>query len=191
MHFWLVSSPCTCNAQPLSWRRRCAASLWFHSPRLLRGRSHSVGLRPRGWSAEASGPAATTRWQSTIGAGAAPNQEAGRFPGDALTCEELSSSAACDERKASDWLRDETLHRALSNLPRPRLWGGDVSESLATPSSSSKVGKKKNLRRAKSLIAFGDLQTCKSWRSYFNDMKPHTLAIQIIAPKILEFFCSL
>lgn len=56
-----MSSPCTCNAQPLSWSCRCAASLWFRSPRLLRGRSRSAGLRPRGWHAEASGPAATTQ----------------------------------------------------------------------------------------------------------------------------------
>lgn len=141
-----MSSPCTCNAQPLSWSCRCAASLWFRSPRPLRGRSRSAGLRPRGWPAEASGPAATTQrhGEATVNNRARPGAARSTFPGDTRTCEELSSSAACDEaeRKASDWPREETLQRAFSNLPRPRLCGGDVSESLATPSSSSEVEKK-------------------------------------------------
>lgn len=86
-------------------------------------------------------------------AGGCGAQPGGRHvSGDTLTCEELSSSAACAEaeRKASDWPRDETLQRAFSNRPRPRLWGGDVSESLATPSSSSKVGAEKEFRKNKS-----------------------------------------
>lgn len=56
-----------------------------------------------------------------------------------LTWEELSSSAACEdvERVSSDWPRDPTLALTFSNLPLPLLCGGDESESLATPSSSS------------------------------------------------------
>lgn len=82
----------------------------------------------------------TGRRRSTTEPGATRSM----FPTGTRTCEELSSSAACDEaeRKASDWLREETLQRAFSNLPRPRLCGGDVSESLATPSSSSEVEEK-------------------------------------------------
>lgn len=60
-----------------------------------------------------------------------------------FTWEELSSSAACDEaeRDSSDWPRDATLPLPFSNLPLPLLWGGDASESLATPPSSSMLGK--------------------------------------------------
>lgn len=32
------------------------------------------------------------------------------------------------------------------------------------------------------------LKTTTSWADYFNDMKPHTLALQVYAPRILEFF---
>lgn len=56
-----------------------------------------------------------------------------------LTWEELSSSATCDEveRESSDWPRDLTLPLPFSNRPLPLLCGGDESESLATPPSSS------------------------------------------------------
>lgn len=52
-----------------------------------------------------------------------------------FTCEELSSSAACDEveRDSSDWPRDATLPRPFSNLPLPLLWGGEASELLTAP----------------------------------------------------------
>ena len=63
-----------------------------------------------------------------------------------FTWEEVSSSAACDEveRDSSDWPRGATFALPFSNLPLPLLWGGDASESLATPPSSS-TSRKSNM----------------------------------------------
>lgn len=132
--------PCTCSVQPLFWSYRYEARPSFHSLRRQRDKSRSAARHLLDWPEEVTCPAGThvttlinkrphTHSEQTVRV---------NFTG-CLTWEELSSSAACEEveRESSDWPRDPTLVLPFSNLPLPLLCGGDESESLATPPSSS------------------------------------------------------
>lgn len=136
-----TSLPCTCSVQPLFWSCRCGACPSSRSLPRQRDRSHSAGRRLPRWHAKGSGPAGKHMDNDN-------HKDRGPQAADRtlhsiglrrLTWEELSSSAACEEveRVSSDWPRDPALARPFSNLPLPRLCGGDDSDSLATAPSSS------------------------------------------------------
>lgn len=86
-----------------------------------------------------------------------------------FTCEELSSSAACDEveRDSSDWPRDAALPRPFSNLPLPLLWGGEASESLTAPPPPPPPSSSSSTSREHTMVNFATLHTGNRCYTHF------------------------